>query len=125
MDWHNKEKINFPKDYNKNIYDYSDLLKRFKDVEKSHLSSENRSIKKHLNSISCSIDDFSDFNGGFIILDDISSSGKTIRACKMILEDHGVDKDKMVGLVIAETLPRESFRFRDNKMVFQRSLIEL
>jgi adenine/guanine phosphoribosyltransferase-like PRPP-binding protein len=41
---------------------------------------------------------------GFIILDDIVTTGTTISACKELLIDNGANEKNIVGLTIAETM---------------------
>ena len=88
---------------NYNIYNYSDLLIRNKTVESS--KSGNRSIEKHLNSIIYNeIHNPSQMNVGLIILDDITTSGNTMKACRDILIENGHKNKDIVSLVIARTV---------------------
>lgn len=105
----------------KNIYNGSKLLYRHTPVEKSHINN-NRDKDLHLQTISFNKEnlpkDIEIENTGFIILDDISTLGQTMLACKEILIKNDIEKKHIKCLVIAQTID-----FRELKKLGSSELI--
>lgn len=89
---------------NKGIYDYSNLLTRISDVNTAHKEWPRPTFDEHLNSIECSKDNLSRDYMTFIILDDITTTGITMNACKKILLDHGANYRYIYKLAIGHTV---------------------
>ena len=58
-------------------------------------------------------------NLGFIILDDIVTTGTTISACKELLISNGANEKNIVGLTIAETILCSNLKWNNKKVVFE------
>lgn len=85
------------------IHNYYDLLIRHKSVPSS--KEGDRTIKKHKDSIKFNEEkDVSDSNIGFIILDDITTSGNSMYACRDILIENGIENKDIISLAIARTV---------------------
>lgn len=88
----------------KEIYNYSNLLTRVSDVNTAHKEFPRPTFDEHLNSIDCSKDNLSRDYMTFIILDDITTTGITMNACKRILLDHGAHYRYIYKLAIGGTV---------------------
>ena len=97
-DWLNNGKIVI--DFK--VYNESKTLKRTITVESS--KEGNRSVEKHENSIEFYREEEMPSDIGIIILDDITTSGNTMYACKKILIKSGLDEEDIIPLAIARTL---------------------
>ena len=84
------------------VYNESKTLKRTITVESS--KEGNRSVEKHENSIEFYREEEMPSDIGIIILDDITTSGNTMYACKKILIKSGLDEEDIIPLAIARTL---------------------
>ena len=97
--WEEEEKF----EYDFKIYNYYDLLIRYKSVPSS--KEGDRTIKKHKNSIKFNEEKvLPDTNMGFIILDDITTSGNSMYVCREILIENGVENKDIISLAIARTV---------------------
>lgn len=86
------------------IYNGNGLLKRYKNVPSSK-EGEDRSVEKHQNSIECNKNQIPpNKNSGFIILDDITTSGNSLYACKDILIKNGYENKDIICLAIGRTV---------------------
>ena len=102
-DWYDK---GITKDYfgcDKQIYDYSTLLARISDVATSHESRVRATYEEQIASISCSRDRLWRYRTTFIILDDVTTLGTSMDACRDILIQNGADEDYIYRLAIAKT----------------------
>ena len=91
------------KKLNVKIHNYSDLLKRYKNVPSS--KEGDRELYKHKDSIEYNKDkDISKLNMGIIILDDIATSGNSMYACRDILIENGHENKDIISLAIAKTI---------------------
>jgi len=98
-EWDKNEK--FKLDFK--IHNSYDLLIRHKTVTSS--KNGDRRLKKHFDSIIYNKDkDLSNSNMGVIILDDITTSGNSMYACRSILIDNGFDNKDIISLAIARTV---------------------
>lgn len=88
----------------KNIFNYSNLLTRISDVNTAHKEWPRPTYQEHLNSIKCSKNNLSRDYMTFILLDDITTTGITMNACKRILLDHGANKRFIYKLAIGGTV---------------------
>lgn len=90
-------------EYDFKVYNYYDLLIRNKSVPSS--KEGDRTLKKHKNSIIFNEEkDLSNLNIGFIILDDITTSGNSMYACRDILIENGLENRDIISLAIARTV---------------------
>ena len=87
----------------KNIFNYSNLLKRTSDVNTAHKEYPRPTFQEHLDSIQCSKNNLSRDYMTFILLDDITTTGITMNACKSILLNHGANKRFIYRLAIGGT----------------------
>lgn len=75
-----------------------------------------RNVKnRHLKTISCSYD--LPNSTGFIILDDIVTSGTTMDSCKEILIKHGAKEKNIICLAIAKTIDCRHLKYHNGKVV--------
>ena len=85
------------------IYNYYNLLTRTKDVKSS--KEGDKRVEKHLDSIKYNEkDEISNLKLGFIILDDITTTGNTMYACRHILIENGHENKDIISLAIARTV---------------------
>ena len=91
-------------DCSKNIFNYSNLLTRVSDVNTAHKEYPRPTFKEHLDSINCSKNNLSRDYMTFILLDDITTTGITMNACKNILLNHGANKHFIYKLAIGGTV---------------------
>ena len=87
----------------KKLLNYKDLLVREEDVATSH-EGRRATYDEHLNSIGCSENRLSTLWSHFIILDDVSTTGVSMSACKQILVDHGLPERYITCLALAKTV---------------------
>lgn len=94
----------FQKQYgcSKQIYDYGNLLMRYKDIPTAH-EGYRPNYDEQYNSICCIRGDLSKDNIAFLILDDVTTNGISMQVCRDILIDHGVDKKSIRRLAISKT----------------------
>ncbi len=88
----------------KTIVNQKDLLKRIEDVPTAHLGEGRANCKQHVKSIECDDECIVDDETAYIILDDITTTGASMKAGKQILMDMGVKKENIYSLVIGATI---------------------
>lgn len=88
---------------NKTLYDYGTLLTRTSDIRTSHREGR-ATYEEQIDSISCSRDRLWRYRTAFIILDDVTTLGTSMDACRDILIENGSDEDKIYRLAIAKTV---------------------
>ena len=86
------------------ILNYKDLLKRVKDVPTAHLGEGRASCDEHIDSIECMQENLSNENIAYLILDDITTTGNSMRACNEILLEHGVDSENIFNIALGATV---------------------
>ena len=88
------------------IHNCSNLLERIKDVPSSHkLKPEDRpKYKDHFDSLRCNGENLSRYLITFILLDDITTKGTIMKACRAKLIFHGAHKFYIYRLALAETV---------------------
>ena len=89
---------------NKEIINYKDLIKRVKDVPTAHLGEGRSSPEEHIDSMECSKNNLSNKHIAYIILDDITTTGNTMKACNQILLNNGVDDKNIYNIVFGATV---------------------
>ena len=96
---------------------YNNILKRTKNiVSQKDCGAYYRTVKnRHLKTISCSYD--LPNSTGFIILDDVVTSGTTMESCKEILINHGAKEKNIVCLAIAKTIDCRHLKYHNGKVV--------
>lgn len=88
---------------NKRIYDYGTLLTRISDIRTSH-EGIRATYEQQRESIGCGRDRLWRYRTTFFILDDVTTRGTSMDACRDILVENGSDIDKIFRLVIARTV---------------------
>lgn len=103
---------------------YNNILKRTKDiVSQKDCGAYYRNVKnRHLKTISCKNNLSNSI--GFIILDDIVTSGTTMESCKEILINHGAYEKNIVCLAIAKTIKSGHLKYHDGKIVLDEDIQE-
>ena len=86
------------------ILNYKDLLKRVQDVPTAHLGEGRASCDEHIDSIECMQTDLSNENISYIVLDDITTTGSSMRACNEILLQNGVDGENIFNIALGATV---------------------
>ena len=81
-----------------------DLLKRVKNVPTAHLCECRASFEEHIDSIMCMRDNLSNENIAYIILDDITTTGNSMRACNEILLQSGVKMENIYNIALGATV---------------------
>ena len=89
---------------NKVIINQKDLLKRIADVPTAHLGEGRANCHEHVNSIECDGECLCDDDTVYIILDDITTSGASMKAAKQILINNNVKKDNIFALTLGSTV---------------------
>lgn len=85
------------------IYNCYDILTREKSVKSS--KEGDKRVEKHIDSIKYNEkDEISNLNLGYIILDDITTTGNTMYACRHILIENGHENKNIISLAIARTV---------------------
>ena len=86
------------------ILNYKDLLKRVHDVPTAHLGEGRASCDEHVNSIKCMHEDLSNEDIVYLILDDITTTGETMKACNEILLNYGVNVENIYNIALGATV---------------------
>ena len=89
---------------NKEIINLKDLIKRVKDVPTAHLGEGRSTPEEHIDSMECSEGNLSNENIAYIILDDITTTGNTMKACNEILLNNGVNERNIYNITIGATV---------------------
>lgn len=107
----------------KEFYNGSELLQRVVGIRSRKSLSRDKKfdIFIHLKSIECSQEELPN-DIGYIILDDVTTSGTTFKACKNILIEHGAEDDNIVCLALAKTIDRPNIDFVDDVVILKRDL---
>jgi len=101
--WYSVGKTDLDYDCSKKIINCKGLLTRFKTIEQSSKGA-NLDESDHLNSIECKINSNIDLdNTAFILLDDITTHGTIMRACRKLLTDKNVKFRNIYMLAIGGT----------------------
>ena len=97
-DYYNKN----PNMFKNEILDYGNLLYRFQNVPTSHKERQ-ATYDEHIESIVCTKKDLSNDNMAFVIMDDVTTRGYIMNACKNILIKHGAKGKNIYKLAIFAT----------------------
>ena len=102
-----------------NILDskYNNIIVRNEKILSQKESMDKWDIDRQKNSLSCEKNLPESI--GFIILDDIVTTGTTISACKELLISNGANEKNIVGLTIAETILCRNLKWSNKKVVFE------
>lgn len=102
-----------------NILDskYNNIIVRNEKILSQKESMDKWDIDRQKNSLSCEKNLPKSI--GFIILDDIVTTGTTISACKELLISNGANEKNIVGLTIAETILCRNLKWSNKKVVFE------
>lgn len=96
---------------------YNNIISRNKKIISQKDSPDRWDIDRQKNSLLCEKNLSESI--GFIILDDIVTTGTTISACKELLIDNGANEKNIVGLTIAETILCSDLKCDNEKVVFE------
>ena len=99
--------LRIPIDEDKKIYDYSNYLIRTSNVQKAAKARRGKrpTVEDHINSISvCKETPLWKYRTAFIIIDDITTTGTIMRACRQILLNHGAKEEDIICLALAKTI---------------------
>ena len=89
------------------LLDYGKLLLRDYDIPAMHeylVFSEKPSDEVRKNSIKCTQKDLSKVNANFIIMDDVTTTGRSMEICEEILMEHGVRQKNIYKLAVSGTI---------------------
>lgn len=89
---------------NKEIINFKDLIKRVEDVPTAHLGEGRASPEQHVDSMECCEKDLSNENIAYIVLDDITTTGNTMKACNEILLENGVNEENIYNIALGATV---------------------
>ena len=106
-EWSTHPFMRIPLDEDKKIYDYSNYLIRTSNVQKAAKARRGKrpTVEDHINSISVSTEKpLWKYRTTFIIIDDITTTGTVMQACRQILLNHGAREDDIICLAIAKTI---------------------
>ena len=99
--------LRIPIDEDKKIYDYSNYLIRTSNVQKAAKARRGKrpTVEDHINSISVSKETpLWKYRTAFIIIDDITTTGTIMQACRQILLNHGAKEEDIICLALAKTI---------------------
>lgn len=102
--WYNSGIVEHNFGCDKKILNQKDLLKRVKDVPTAHLGEGRADCYQHVKSIKCDGECICNEDTVYIILDDITTSGASMKAGKQILINNGVKEENIYALVIGATV---------------------
>ena len=88
----------------KEIINYKDLLKRIEDVPTAHKGEGRASCQQHIDSIKCMEDNLSNENVAYIVLDDITTTGDSMKACNQVLYESGVKIENIYNIALGATV---------------------
>ena len=98
-------RVNFNEGREREIINYNGLLIRTEDIKAAHLSNTRPTYNDHMRTISFNKNKAADFNNcAFILLDDITTEGKIMRACTDILIKNNIEKESIFRLAIGATV---------------------
>ena len=83
--------------------DASNLLVRTEPIRSAHKSDDRPKLKDHIRTISLTTNDSLKSNDGYIIIDDIVTTGTQMQACNHILRSGGVEARNIIQLAIGRT----------------------
>ncbi len=87
----------------KEIYDYGDLIMRASDISTAH-EGQRATYEEQMESLTCQKSGLSRLWTTFIILDDVTTLGTSMDACRDILIQHGAKAQYIYRMAIARTL---------------------
>lgn len=102
--WYKTGKLEAKYNCNKEIINLNDLLMRVKDVPTAHLGEGRASCEQHIDSIECMEDNLSNEDIAYVVLDDITTTGNSMRACNEILLKAGVNEENIFNIAIGATV---------------------
>lgn len=103
--WFNKGELETNFDFAKEIINYNNLLKRVKDVPTAHIGEGRANCQQHIDSIQCMESKLSDDeNIVYIVLDDITTTGESMKACNQILFKKGINPKNIYNIAIGATV---------------------
>ena len=85
------------------IYDYGRLICRTEDIRTSHYG-KRATYEEQKASLGCIRDRLWKYRTAFIILDDITTKGTSMKACRDLLIEHEANEDAVYCLAIAKTI---------------------
>ena len=103
-EWYTQGELESDFEFNRKIINYKDLLKHIKDVPTAHLGEGRATSGEQIDSIKCMQDNLSDENTMYIILDDITTTGNSMRGCNEILLEKGINKENILNIAIGATV---------------------
>ena len=102
--WYVMDRLNSEFNCKNEIINYKDLLKRIKEVPTAHLGEGRASCEQHIDSIECMEKNLSKDNIVYVVLDDITTTGNSMRACNEILLKYGVNDENIYNIAIGATV---------------------
>lgn len=84
------------------LYDCGNLLRRKYDISTAHYG-HRASYAEQYHSIECTEDNLEKFGMLFILIDDITTTGKSMDVCRQIMVDHGAESEHILRLALART----------------------
>lgn len=102
--WYNSGIVEHNFGCDKKILNQKDLFKRVIDVPTAHLGEGRADCYQHVKSINCDGECICDEKTVYIVLDDITTSGASMKAGKQILINNGVKEENIYTLAIGATV---------------------
>lgn len=102
---YNMGELEYKYNFIKILSDESDLLKRCTEIEEHKFSNDRWDKNIHFNTISCSKK--LNHSTGFIILDDVTTTGTSMNSCREILINNGANEKNIICLALAETIDKQ------------------
>lgn len=102
--WYNQDVLEHDFNCKYEIINYKNLLKRVKDVPTAHLGEGRASVTQQIDSIECVENELLVENTAYIVLDDITTTGNSMRACNEILLEKGVNSENIYNIAIGATV---------------------
>lgn len=101
-DWYRQEIIRKKFGCYKKIYDYGDLIMRSSDISTAH-EGRRATYEEQMESLACTKTKLSKLWTTFIILDDVTTCGTSMDACRDVLIQNGAKKKYIYRMAIART----------------------
>lgn len=101
--WYKQGKTRIDFNCYKEIYDYGNLIMRSSDISTAH-EGQRATYEEQMESLTCQKSGLSRLWTTFIILDDVTTLGTSMDACRDILIQHGAKEQYIYRMAIARTL---------------------
>lgn len=104
------------KEYDRRICNYAGMLKRVKDIRSAHLSKSRPSYKEQKATIDCSVFYRNENKIKYVLMDDVTTSGISMKVCTDILVERGINRNNIIRLAIAKTAQKRESPMKERPL---------